>query len=515
MDPKEDPAVLKTTEEVAEGEEASSLQHADDMKSIDESVVEGQSLEQSEETEQLDDAHEIGESKELEEAQPNAEIGVEEEAGAVGVSNESTENPVTVRSTTYRRKRDARAKNRDVKNIEDLIKTLPDGSDRKNLESFLNKFNNLFTDNKALEGKVMVLEKNCSDLAKERDQLQAVQARLLLGKTRLESLCRELQRQNKKNKEDNLAKLREEEEKRKEITAKFQATLNDVSAMMQDNNEKNLKLREDNAELANRISQLYAHFDQRDEQVARLNKQMEIEKKLADSQLLKAHYEFAAAEQIWAKEKKNYEDSLRTCEETIQNLKMNNEVLQANLHVYTEKYKEFENTIEKSNNVFKTCKKEMVRMNKNVFDMENELTMWKHKWQQGAYTILDLTKQGKQLEEDLAAQKRVSDQLEKLCRPLNAERSAYMKQLKYHGIQPDNKFGESPKLDEAPRQLFDELYQLPQVPVPFLQRANTPPTTPPPAEVAPGIQPLELPIPDLEMPTPEVPDDDFAKSDDH
>lgn len=57
---------------------------------------------------------------------------------------------------------------------------------------------------------------------REKDQLQTEHSKAVLAKSKLESLCRELQRHNKAVKEESLARSREEEEKRKEVTAKFQ-----------------------------------------------------------------------------------------------------------------------------------------------------------------------------------------------------------------------------------------------------------------------------------------------------
>lgn len=50
--------------------------------------------------------------------------------------------------------------------------------------------------------------------------------------------------------EENLAKIREEEERRKEVVAKFQTTLTELTGLMQENNEKNTKLKDDNEDMA-------------------------------------------------------------------------------------------------------------------------------------------------------------------------------------------------------------------------------------------------------------------------
>ena len=59
-------------------------------------------------------------------------------------------------------------------------------------------------------------------MIREKDQLQTEHSKAILAKSKLESLCRELQRHNKLVKDESLARAKEEEEKRKEVTNKFQ-----------------------------------------------------------------------------------------------------------------------------------------------------------------------------------------------------------------------------------------------------------------------------------------------------
>lgn len=61
--------------------------------------------------------------------------------------------------------------------------------------------------------------------------------------------------------EESLLRIKEEEERRKEIASKFQVTLNDISMLMQENAKKNMKLREENSELAKKLKALVDHYD--------------------------------------------------------------------------------------------------------------------------------------------------------------------------------------------------------------------------------------------------------------
>jgi hypothetical protein len=65
--------------------------------------------------------------------------------------------------------------------------------------------------------------------------------------------------------DESLLKIREEEEKRKEVSAKFQSTLNEITALMQQNNEKNSKLREDNLEMTKKFKTVCEEFELREQ----------------------------------------------------------------------------------------------------------------------------------------------------------------------------------------------------------------------------------------------------------
>lgn len=65
--------------------------------------------------------------------------------------------------------------------------------------------------------------------------------------------------------DESVLKIREEEEKRKEVSAKFQSTLNELTAVMQQNNEKNSKLRDDNLEITKKFKTVCEQYELREQ----------------------------------------------------------------------------------------------------------------------------------------------------------------------------------------------------------------------------------------------------------
>lgn len=65
--------------------------------------------------------------------------------------------------------------------------------------------------------------------------------------------------------EETLQRAREEEEKRKEITSHFQSTLTDIQAQIEQQSERNMKLCEENTELAEKLKSIIDQYELREE----------------------------------------------------------------------------------------------------------------------------------------------------------------------------------------------------------------------------------------------------------
>lgn len=323
-----------------------------------------------------------------------------------------------------KKRREDKVRRRDTKAPDNVLKELNVSSltDQQKYDALYSRYSNLYEEYRTCHSSLVLAEKKCVTLQKEKNQLQTEQSKLVLARSRMESLCRELQRQNKLVKEENIAKIREEEERRKEVAAKFQVTLNEVMGMMQETNEKNIKLRDNNLDMAVKIESVCKQFEQRKEQQSKMEQQIELEKQLAQAQILKAQLEYNAGQEMWTQEREMLLEKFKKSEENCSQLEQTIKTLQENLEFYSGKYQEFKSSITKSNQVFDDC-------TKHIIVLEKAVKMWKHRSQKHAESVLELCA-NKQVQE------KKLDQLQKLCRQLQADRSSYLKLLKCNGIQP-------------------------------------------------------------------------------
>lgn len=149
-----------------------------------------------------------------------------------------------------------------MKGIEYILKGLGQfDNEEEKLRAMCKKYTEIVDENRKFQQTIKQMEKKVTMIQREKDQIYAERNKAFLTRSNLESLCRELQKQNKSVKEESLLKIREEEEKRKEVSAKFQNMLAEITALMNLNNEENAKLHEDKMELTKKFNVMHEQME--------------------------------------------------------------------------------------------------------------------------------------------------------------------------------------------------------------------------------------------------------------
>ncbi|CAG2166417.1 unnamed protein product [Oppiella nova] len=286
-------------------------------------------------------------------------------------------------------------------------------------------------------------EKTTNQLTRERDQIQSEQNRLVLAKARLESLCRELQRQNRLIKDESLLKIKEEEEKRRDIANKFQSTLNEIMSLIGDNQKRNTQLKEENADLAHKLKTLMGHYETWETHTQKIIKQKDLETQLMKAKFTKTDLILNQEKQIFIKEKQQLIQMITDLQKRCADMSQSEVKLRTELGVYTNKYEEFQSVLSKSNEMFSGFKKDMERMSKQIKKLEKETILWKNRWETSNTALLKLSdeKEKRDTEHLKALQKIIT--LEKLCRAMQEERAILHERL----LQADNELDDNSEPD--------------------------------------------------------------------
>ncbi|XP_075984694.1 beta-taxilin [Anticarsia gemmatalis] len=332
-------------------------------------------------------------------------------------------------------KKDDRSK-KDDKNIEQFMKSLNSiPTLEEKLSLVCKKYVQTADDNKKMQFYIKQSDKRYALLLKEKEQLQLEFNKTILVKSKLENLCRELQKQNKAIKEESLLKIREEEERRKETQAKFQNTLSEITTMLQQNNEKNAKLRDDNISMSEKFKSVVTQYQLREQQVDKMSKQMALESQLSDAKMQKASLEHQADKERLLAEMEQLKVTIATYRAKVMELQGTETNLRSQLAVYTDKYDEFQNALVKSNQMFGGFKEQMDKMSKKIKKLEKESLSWKSRWETSQTALLDMCGERQASEERAAASARQLQHMQSLCRTLQAERTVLLGTLKEHNIE--------------------------------------------------------------------------------
>ncbi|XP_028453908.1 alpha-taxilin isoform X2 [Perca flavescens] len=297
------------------------------------------------------------------------------------------------------------------------------------LTGLCRKYAELLEEHRNTQKQMRVLQKKQNQVIQEKDNLRNEHSKAILARSKLESLCRELQRHNRTLKEEGIQRTRLEEDKRKEVTSHFQVTLNDIQAQMEQHNERNASLRQENTELAEKLKKLYEQYKLREEHIDKVVKHKDLQQQLVDAKLQQAQELLKESEERHDREKhfllKEAVESQRMCE-----LMKQQEVhLKQQLSLYTEKFEEFQTTLSKSNEVFTTFKQEMEKMTKKIKKLEKETAMYRSRWESSNKALLEMAEEKSMRDREFEALQGKVQRLEKLRRALKVERNELNKKV--------------------------------------------------------------------------------------
>lgn len=109
--------------------------------------------------------------------------------------------------------------------------------------------------------------------------------------------------------------------------------------------------------------------------------------------------------------------------------------LKEQLNIYTAKYDDFQNSLQKSNDIFATYKVELEKMSKNTRKLEKEAMEWKRKWEKSNATLIELATEKKERDDHAIRCNKQVDQLQKLLRALQNERTHLYKVIKENNVE--------------------------------------------------------------------------------
>ncbi|XP_040920699.1 beta-taxilin isoform X2 [Toxotes jaculatrix] len=320
-------------------------------------------------------------------------------------------------------------------------------SPEEKLEDLVRKYAELAALRRGDDRKLCVLQQKLSVLLEEKQQLQTEHHRSITARSKLETLCRDLQSHYSTLREETLQRCMEDEEKRKEITSQFQKMLTEIQAQIEQHSARNDKLHRENTNLTEKLESLMNQCELREESLEKINKHRDLQHKLTEAKLQQANALLAEAEEKHKREKEYLLVQAAEWKLQAQTFREQATVMQAQLTLYAEKFDEFQGTLAKSNEIFVRFKKEMDNMSAKMKKVEKESGLWRTRFENCNKALTDMMEERteKCKEYDLFVLK--IQKLEKLCHALQDERRvlyAKIKEVRHANTNlPSKVFGSS------------------------------------------------------------------------
>ncbi|EGZ20646.1 hypothetical protein PHYSODRAFT_543923, partial [Phytophthora sojae] len=273
-----------------------------------------------------------------------------------------------------------------------------------------------------MQKKIGELNAKCILLKQRKSAVSSELVKTNTSKAKLEQLCRELQKQNKLIVSESRRIADEEDQKRRELSAQFQKTIEDVSAKMDKQGQDYVASLKENEKyvcsatrfLQQKLKAFLEQYTAREEHFQRQLEAKDLTVQLAETKL-QHQVELTAREA--EKVKITLDKAKEFSDREVQ--------LQAQLNSYSEKFDVVQETLTKSNQMFTTFREEMDKMAKTTKKLEKENLALRKKcaaYDSGA--IASIQEKVASAEETQKLQEKLK-KLESLCRHLQAERNSF------------------------------------------------------------------------------------------
>jgi len=339
---------------------------------------------------------------------PVAQNGVEKNMGA-------GDKPAKIAAKDAKKEEKKRNKKKEDRSIEYILRALNSlETPNEKLAALCKKYADLHEEQRVLHTSFKTQQRTMTVIMREKDQLQSEHTKAIMAKSKLESLCRELQKQNKVIKDESIKRAREEDDRRKEISTQFQKTIGEIQDQMNDNTERNTKLRSENAELAVQLQNIIKQCDVREQQIDKVRKQHDLENQLAEAKLGKADLQLREERE---RNERNKELLISKFGEQAKK----NTMLEAQVEMFKERYDDFEKLHSRSNETFQKYKTEMDKMTKRIKKLEKDGVAWKTKWEGSNKALIEMMEARNKSEKETITYVQKCKKLESLCRALQGQ----------------------------------------------------------------------------------------------
>jgi len=230
--------------------------------------------------------------------------------------------------------------------------------------------------------------------------------------------------------EENVLKLKEEEIKRATCVKTYQTTMDELSTLLETHTDQNSRLRDENTNMAEKLTTLCEESEKRDNQVQSRLTEYGLQVKLLEHQVTKANLEKAEVKADMTKERIEIQQELLLERERSSNLQETVQIMKQQANIYQEQLNQLTNGEGAGKKNFQFFKDQIDKLTAQLNVLEKDTHDWRNKYEVSSQQVKKMNTQSLEREKEIGQLKKKLDQMVKLNKTLADERTKLNQKIK-------------------------------------------------------------------------------------
>merc|ERR1712025_204930 len=279
----------------------------------------------------------------------------------------------------------------------------------------------------------MLLQKFVEENQALKNEIEIVGDQVEKHKTAKESL-KKLNETYKKQielvKEESKLRLEEEQSKRQESMGGYTETMTELSTLLETHSGQNSKLKDQNGEMSEQITNLLKETTKREGQIERMQTEFQLQLKLLEHQVAKAQIEKAEVKANLTQERMLIAQELAIERDRSSNLEQTHRLLREQATIYQQQMAEFTSGAGKNTKAFKHFKTQIDKLTAQMGSLEKETAQWREKSDLSTQQVKKMNQLTMEKDSELVALRKKLESMVKLNKTLSKERSDLIQKVK-------------------------------------------------------------------------------------
>jgi len=306
-------------------------------------------------------------------------------------------------------KAEAETKAKTVDGILTKIKSDPNMTDADKMETLCALLQKIIQDNHILKADMTMMSEQ---MTKSNQAKDAVKQLNVAYKKQIDLV-----------REENELRLKEEQAKRIEVVNGYQNTMSDLSDLLETHTGQNVRLRDENTGMAEKLTILVQETAKREKQMEGRTTEYQLQIQLLEHQVQKANIEKAEIKADMTQEKLETMKELSLERERNSNLEDTVKLLKEQASIYQAQMEELSSGAGNNTKKFNHFKTQIDKLTKQMTELDRDTHQWREKYETSAQQVKKMNVQSLEREKEVGQLKKKLDSMVKLNKTLSEERN--------------------------------------------------------------------------------------------